>query len=100
MYSAFADPFVNPTVCRSKLAQILRDERITHVYVVGLALDYCVKYTAIDSAKEGFTTFVVKEGCKAVDPGSLSAVQAELESKVVAVVGQSSEEVAKVARLS
>ncbi|KAI9777638.1 MAG: NAD(+) salvage pathway protein [Candelina submexicana] len=69
MYSAFTDPFRNPSVVRSELASILKDAEVSHVYIVGLAMDYCVRYTAIDSLKEGFVTYVVKEATKAVDPG-------------------------------
>ena len=38
--------------------------------MVGLALDFCVQYTAIDSAKLGYTTFVIKNATKPVDIGS------------------------------
>jgi len=67
MYSAFADPFLRPAVANSGLAQLLRDKRITHCYVLGLAFDYCVKETAIHAVKEGFTTYIVADGTKAVD---------------------------------
>ncbi len=43
MYSAFYDPFVNPRVSDSGLAGVLKEGRVTDVYVVGLAGDYCVK---------------------------------------------------------
>lgn len=49
------------------LADILRENGIKKVVVCGLALDYCVKCTAIDSAKEGFKTIVVEDAAKAVD---------------------------------
>jgi nicotinamidase/pyrazinamidase len=32
----------------TRLPELLKDQGITHVYVVGLALDYCVKFTALD----------------------------------------------------
>lgn len=44
------------------LAALLREKRISHVYVVGLAGDYCVKATAMDARKEGFKTCVIGEG--------------------------------------
>lgn len=67
MYSAFKAPFDNPRIAESGLAKLLRDENITHVYCVGLALDYCVRCTAVDAAKEGFETFIIKEACRPVD---------------------------------
>ena len=95
MYSAFADPFLQPTVSRSKLAEILKEAEITHVYIVGLAMDYCVRFTAIDAAKEGITTYVIEEGTKAVNPTSWAAVKAEMEKAGVQIVTMGSDAVSK-----
>ncbi|KAF2822619.1 Isochorismatase hydrolase [Ophiobolus disseminans] len=99
MYSAFADPFKNPCVARSDLSQSLREVGVTDVYVVGLAADYCVKATAIDSQKEGFKTWVVGDATKAVDPSSLGKVHEEYARLGVAVVAKDSPEVRKVKNL-
>ena len=40
---------------------------VTEVYVVGIALDYCVKFTALDAVTEGFKTFLVIDACRAVN---------------------------------
>jgi nicotinamidase-related amidase len=76
MYSAFTDPFheapftpESTSIATSGLPKILHDKGITHVYVVGLAQDYCVKASALDSVKFGYETFGVVEGTKAVAPG-------------------------------
>jgi nicotinamidase-related amidase len=99
-YSAFGPPFRDPPVGKSDLADVLKNESITHVYVVGLALDYCVKCTAIDAAEEGFQTYVVREGTKAVDPGEWGNVEKEMAGKNVVMVDLSGEEVGKVKALS
>jgi len=44
---------------RTGLADDLRRGGIERVWVCGLALDYCVKATALDSVAAGFTTIVV-----------------------------------------
>jgi nicotinamidase/pyrazinamidase len=49
------------------LEEMLRERGITRVIVGGLATDYCVKATAIDAAKAGFETIVVKGACRAVN---------------------------------
>jgi len=49
------------------LADLLRGRGITKVVVLGLATDYCVKETAIDAARLGFATRVLREGIRAVD---------------------------------
>jgi nicotinamidase-related amidase len=99
MYSAFADPFRSPCVAKSHLAKTLRDADITDVYVVGLAADYCVKYTALDSAKEGFKTWVVGEATKAVDPSSLGAVYSEYKTVGISVVDMDHGQIRKVREL-
>lgn len=97
MYSAFADPFTKPTISRSKLADILHDAGISDVYIAGLAMDYCVKYTALDSVKEGFNTLVVGEATKAVDPTAVDAVHRELEKAGVKFVTMEGKEIKKIA---
>ncbi|KAF2852446.1 pyrazinamidase/nicotinamidase-like protein [Plenodomus tracheiphilus IPT5] len=99
MYSAFADPFTSPCVARSDLAKTLRDAGVTDVYCVGLAADYCVKFTALDAQKEGFRTWVVGEAVKAVDPSSLEQVHKEYEKAGVEVVEVDGEEVRRVRAL-
>ncbi len=51
----------------TRLEQILHDEGVRRVVVVGLATDYCVKETAIDAAAKGFGTAVLLEAVRAVD---------------------------------
>ena len=98
MYSAFAAPFSNPVMASSGLAEILKEASVTHVFVVGLAFDYCVKATAIDAAKEGFVTYVVQEGTRAVDPSqdAREAVQRAFDSHSVRLVGVDGPEVEEV----
>ncbi|KAK7738300.1 NAD(+) salvage pathway protein [Diaporthe eres] len=93
MYSAFYDPFESPRVSDSGLARALRDRGVTHVYVVGLAFDYCVSATAADAAKEGFVTYVVEEGTRAVDASAWDKCKEGLASKSVKVVSLKGEEV-------
>lgn len=73
-YSAFcaAD---NET--KTGLAGFLRERGFTDVWVCGLALDYCVSFTAIDAAREGFEVHVVTDASAAIDAnGSLAKAEA------------------------
>jgi nicotinamidase/pyrazinamidase len=45
----------------------LREHGITDLTVVGLATDYCVKFTVLDARQLGFGVRVVTAGCRAVD---------------------------------
>ncbi len=49
------------------LAEHLRDHEITHVYLCGLATDYCVKATAIDACEHGFEATVLLDAIAAVN---------------------------------
>ena len=71
MFSAFADVFGNKSseAASIDLADTLKDAGITHVYVVGLAGDYCVGCTAIDAKKEGFEVYVIEDVTRSVDAG-------------------------------
>jgi nicotinamidase/pyrazinamidase len=51
----------------TELADLLREAGVTRVVVVGLATDYCVKETAADAARLGFTTSVLRDAVRAVD---------------------------------
>jgi nicotinamidase-related amidase len=98
MYSAFSTPFVNPKIVDTGLANTLREKDITHVFCVGLAADFCVKATAIDAAKEGFETVVIREGTKGVEQGDEAdkKLVKELAEYNVKMVGVDGPEVAKV----
>ncbi|KAJ6626027.1 Isochorismatase-like protein [Mycena sp. CBHHK59/15] len=88
MYSAFADPFENPRVAQSELQGYLKEQSVGKVYVVGLAMDYCVKATAEDAAKEGFTTFIIEDATKAVDAGEgWTKAKAEMQGRGIKFVG-------------
>lgn len=98
MYSAFCTPFLNPKIVETGLAKTLKEKDVTHVFCVGLAADFCVKATAIDAAKEGFETVVIREGTKGVEQGDEAdkKLAQELEENNVKMVSVDGPEVAKV----
>lgn len=64
-YSCFQDIWgLHKTEC----TQYLKDHGITDVVAVGIAYDYCVMNSCIDSAKNGFNTYVVEDLTKSVFP--------------------------------
>lgn len=98
MYSAFCTPFLNPKIVETGLAKTLKEKGVTHVFCVGLAADFCVKATAIDAAKEGFETVVIREGTEGVEQGDEAdkKLAQELEENNVKMVSVDGPEVAKV----
>ncbi len=77
-YSAFNGDSIS-------LNKLLKKNNINEVYIGGLALDYCVKGTAIDSSRLGYTTYVIKEATKPVKTSS-EDVYGDLRKKGIKVV--------------
>ncbi|KAI1619728.1 isochorismatase family hydrolase [Exophiala viscosa] len=100
MYSAFTDSFGNLTAgsggVNIDLGEALKTQQITHCFVVGLAGDYCVKDTALGSARAGFVTYLVEDAQKCGNPEGWSEVKAELLKGSVAVINSASEEARRV----
>ena len=66
-YSGF---FENDKITPTGLDGILKNLGIKRVFIVGLALDFCVHYTAIDSANLGYDTYVIKNATLPVNIGN------------------------------
>ena len=62
----------------------LREHQINTVFIVGIATDFCVAWTAIDAAELGFDTYVIEDACKAIDlNGSLQQAWQDMSQKGV-----------------
>ncbi|MGD9127403.1 MAG: bifunctional nicotinamidase/pyrazinamidase [Planctomycetia bacterium] len=75
-YSGFFD---NGRQHATGLGEYLKENGITAVSILGLATDYCVKFTALDAIELGFQTELILDGCRGVDltPGDVQrAVEA------------------------
>lgn len=59
------------------IERVKGDFKDSSVTVVGIATDYCVKATALDSAGIGFDTQVIWSLCAAVNPRSLTPLRNE-----------------------
>jgi len=75
-YSAF---FENDRRTPTGLAGYLRERGIGRLFLVGLATDFCVGFSAIDAARAGFAAVVLEDACRAIDlGGSLAASRAAM----------------------
>lgn len=82
-YSAF---FENDHETPTGLEGYLRTRGISELTMVGLALDFCVNYSAVDAAKLGFDVTVRQDLCRAIDlNGSLAAAQDGMREAGVAL---------------
>lgn len=105
MYSVFADAFGNFNCVDQGVShdvvELLRAKKVSHVFVVGIAGDFCVRYTALDALKAGFTVYVVEEATKCVDQerGWRDTVQ-DLDRSGVRVIHADGPEIQQVKALS
>lgn len=63
-YSAFMEADRKTT---TGLAAYLKAREIDTVYIVGIATDFCVAWTAMDACQLGFQTYVIEDATKAID---------------------------------
>ena len=62
------------------LTGYLRERGIATVYIVGLATDFCVAWTAQDARTFGFKTYVIEDACRGIDlNGSLQQAWHDME---------------------
>lgn len=72
------------------LAGYLHARGISELYIVGIATDFCVAWTAIDAAELGFKTYVIEDACQGIDlNGSLAEAWQQMERAGVARIQSS-----------
>lgn len=84
-YSAFLE---NDKKTETGLHYLMKGLGIKEVYLCGLALDYCVYYSACDSVKFGFDTFVIIDATKGVNipEGSIEQAINHMKSLGVKII--------------
>ncbi len=84
-YSTFFD---NGHRQSTGLGDYLREQGVDEVYLMGLATDYCVKFSALDARELGFTVLVIEDGCRGVElePGDVARALEEMRQAGVALV--------------
>nr|UCQ32598.1 bifunctional nicotinamidase/pyrazinamidase [Edwardsiella piscicida] len=76
-YSAFFD---NGRRCATALDAWLRQHGITRLWLLGLATDYCVKFSVLDALRLGYQVNIIRDGRRGVDltPGDSERALAEM----------------------
>lgn len=91
-YSAFFD---NARKRSTGLGEYLQEQGVQEVYVMGLATDYCVKFTVLDAIDLGFKVILISDGCRGInlEKGDVDKALQEMEEKGASLV--TSEELSK-----
>ena len=81
-YSAFFD---NARQNDTGLASFLHEKGVEELYLLGLPIEFSVRYTALDALALGFRTWVIEDGCKAqnVEPSDGDRILGELQEQGV-----------------
>lgn len=83
-YSAFMEADRQTT---TGLAGYLKERGIDTVYLVGLALDFCVMFSALDARAAGFNAFVVLDACRGIDmDGSMDSAIRRMQTAGVELI--------------
>jgi nicotinamidase/pyrazinamidase len=77
-YSAFFD---NSGQQDTGLHDYLQQKGIERVYIMGVATDYCVKYTTLDALHLGYTTYLIADGCRGANLTAGDSERAMLEMR-------------------
>jgi nicotinamidase/pyrazinamidase len=75
-YSAFFD---NGHRQKTQLDDWLRHHNVSELIVMGLATDYCVKFTVLDALTLGYSVNVITDGCRGVNLHAQDSAQAFME---------------------
>lgn len=82
-YSAFFDTQREKA---TGLADYLKENNLKELYVVGVATEYCVKYSVLDALKLGFPVFLIEDGCKGIDPEEEKKAVEEMNKKGASII--------------
>ncbi|TQI69476.1 nicotinamidase/pyrazinamidase [Gramella sp. Hel_I_59] len=77
-YSGFYD---NAHLKSTGLSGYLKDKGVQNVYFAGLAADYCVAYSVLDSIAEGFNTTLIEDATRAIDKEGFDKMKLEILRK-------------------
>ena len=83
-YSAF---YENDRATPTGLSGYLRERGLTRVFLAGLALDFCVRYSAEDAHREGLAAVVIADACRGIDvDGSVAETRRDLAALGVTTI--------------
>lgn len=85
-YSGFFD---NDRRKSTGLGEYLKQQEVDQVAIMGLATEYCVKFTALDARRLGFETRLIREGVRGVElnPGDCEKAYTAMRDAGVSIVG-------------
>lgn len=84
----------NGRLSRTDLLLALLDRDITTLMIGGLAIDYCVAYSAYDGYNHGFLTYVIEDACRGITEGTIEEMK--MKCKKMGIKFINSSDIAKI----
>jgi nicotinamidase/pyrazinamidase len=84
-YSAFTE---NDQKTDTGLQGYLENADLKRIFICGLALDYCVAWSAADGTRKGFETHLIPELCRGIAPESIRKAEKEMKNLGVRFVAE------------
>ena len=82
-YSGFFDNAKNKS---TGLSEFLKEKKVEKIDYVGLATEYCLKFTALDSVSEGFYTRVITKCIRGIDSNDCRFAFEEMRSQGIVLI--------------
>jgi len=82
-YSGFWD---NNKKNQTELEQKLKELKVDTVFICGLALDYCVSFTALDAVHAGFKTYLIIDGTRGINIKSMEDQCKKMDAEAVETI--------------
>ena len=76
MIDSYSTFYENDRTTPTGLLGYLRERGVTRIFLAGLALDFCVRFSAEDARRENWAVAVVDDACRGIDiDGSVAATR-------------------------
>ncbi len=84
---SYSGLFDNGQKKETGMTDLLADKAVDTLYIMGLATDYCVKFTAMDARMLGYTVYLIADGCRGVNlkPGDTERAVEEMSQAGVVI---------------
>jgi len=84
-YSVFKD---NGSAVLTEMRDLLEENKVTEIYAVGLATDFCVQYTLLDAKVllQGVEVYFIDDGCKGISNASVQGALKAFDFEKVHII--------------
>jgi nicotinamidase-related amidase len=82
-YSAFMD---NTRRLKTPLDNIMQENNVGTIYIMGIATDYCVYYSALDALTLGYEVYLVVDASRGIARETADAALADMEAKGAMII--------------